>query len=176
MKQRQTKFVRLSLESCSNSSISTSSSPAVDSWWKYLLRSGVTVGWQVGQNATAPQAERASPNIYYYKIRVSFVKEILSFWSTFRHEIENSSSIRELADLLIIKNHFMSSCFPEVCTAFLLFVIIPVTTTSAERSIFKITMGKNVFKKFYGTWKVTQLSYSNHGTFHDPKFELWYCH
>ena len=71
-----------------------------------------------------PRAQKDS-NIYYYKIRVSFVKEMLSFRFTFRHEIEKSSSIRELADLLITKNHFMSSCFPEVCTAFLLFVAIP---------------------------------------------------
>ena len=64
-------------------------------------------------------------NIYYYKIRVSFAKKILSFRSAFIHEIEKSSSIREFADLLIIKNHFMSSSFPEVCTAFLLLVTIP---------------------------------------------------
>ena len=91
--------------------------------------SGVTIGWHVGQNATGPGSEE-DPNIYYYKIHVSFVKEIISFRSIFKHEIEKSSSIRELADLLIIKNHFMSSCFPEVCTAFLLFVTIPDITAS----------------------------------------------
>ena len=62
---------------------------------------------------------REGPNIYYYKIRASFVKEIHSFRSTFRDEIEKSSSIRELTDLLIIKNYFMSSSFPKVCMAFL---------------------------------------------------------
>ena len=79
-----------------------------------------------------PRGPRAheDPNIYYYKIHVSFVNEILSFRSTFRQEIKKSSSIKELADLLIIKNNFMSSSFPEVCTAFMLFVSIPVTMDS----------------------------------------------
>ena len=61
----------------------------------------------------------------------------------------------------------MSSSFPEVCTAFLLFVIIPETTASECRVIiFKIKIDKNLFKKFYRTRKVTQLSYSIHRTFH----------
>ena len=84
-----------------------------------------------------------------------------------RHEIENSSSIRELGDLLIIKNHFMMfSSFPEVRTAFQLFVTIPVTTASVKRSF------SNLSKKFYGTRKVMQLSYSIHRTFHGRKCEL----
>ena len=71
-------------------------------------------------------------DLYKKYISISFVMEILSFRSAFRHEIQTSSSIRELADLLIIKNHFISSSFLEVCTAFLLFLTIPVTTASAE--------------------------------------------
>ena len=67
------------------------------------------------------------------KIRLSFGQKILSFRSTFRHEIEKSTSIQELADLLIIKNHFMSLSFPGVSTAFLLFVTIPVITASDSR-------------------------------------------
>ena len=92
--------------------------------------------------ASDPRGPRAQgPNIYYYKIRVSFVKEILSFRCTFRHEIEKSSSnIRELADLLIIMNHFMSSSFPEVCTAFLLLVTFLVNTENFERSFSKIKL------------------------------------
>lgn len=52
--------------------------------------------------------------IYKKNISASFAKEILCFRSTFRHETEKSTCIRELADLLFIKNHFMSCSFPEV--------------------------------------------------------------
>ena len=97
-----------------------------------------------------PRAQE-DPNIYYYKIGVSFVKEILSYRSTFRHKIEKSSSLRELADLLITNNHYMTFCFPEVCTAFLLFVIIALTTASARAIIFKNKIDKNLYKKGYAT-------------------------
>ena len=73
-------------------------------------------------------------DLYKKGISISFAKEILSFRSAFRLEIQTSSSITELADLLIIKNHFISLSFPEVYTAFLLFLTIPVTTASADRS------------------------------------------
>ena len=121
--------------------------------------------------AHGPRGPRAQeyPNIYYYKIRVSFVKEILSFRSTFGHEIEKSSSIRDLADLLIIKNHFMSSCFPEVlCIAFLLFVIIPVTMASAVRSFSKLKLIKTYLRNSMGQ---ERLRNSIHRTFPCP--EIW---
>ena len=96
--------------------------------------------------AIGPRGPRAEedPNIYYYKIRVSIVKEILSFRTTFRHEIDKSSSIRELADILIIKNNFMSESFPEMCTVFLLFVTIPVTMASSDRSFSKLKLIKTI--------------------------------
>ena len=42
----------------------------------------------------------------------------------------------------------MSSCFPEVCTAFLLFVIIPVTMASAERSFSKLKLIKTYLRNY----------------------------
>ena len=72
----------------------------------------MAIGWHIGRNARGPRPERAPSTggslTFIITKLVSFVKEILSFRSTFRHEIEKSSSIRELVDLLIIKNHFMS--------------------------------------------------------------------
>lgn len=84
--------------------------------------------------------------IYKKDISESFAREILSFRSTFRDEIEKSSCIRDLADLLIIKNHFMSCSFPEVCTALMLFLTIPVTTASAERSFSKLKLIKTYLR------------------------------
>lgn len=97
-------------------------------------------------------------NLYNKDISVSFAKEILSFRSAFRHEIETSSSITELADLLIIKNHFISSSFPEVCTAFLLFITIPVTTASAERSFSKLKLIKTYLRNSMGQERLSGLA------------------
>lgn len=104
--------------------------------------------------------EKALAFVHLYKedISISFCKEILSFRSSFRHEIETSSSIRELADLLIIKNHFISSSFPEVCTAFLLFLTIPVTTASAERSFSKLKLIKTYLRNSMGQDRLSNLA------------------
>ena len=41
---------------------------------------------------------------------------------------------------------FMSSSFPEMCTAFLLFVTIPLTTDSSERSFSKLKLIKTYLR------------------------------
>ena len=48
--------------------------------------------------------------------------------------------------MLIIENHSISASFPEVCTAMLLFLTIPVTTASAERSFSKLKLVKNYLR------------------------------
>ena len=50
------------------------------------------------------------------------------------------------ANMLIIENHSVSASFPEVCTAMLLFLTIPVTTASAERSFSKFKLVKNYLR------------------------------
>lgn len=97
-------------------------------------------------------------NIYKKDISESFAREILSFRSTFRDEIKKSSCIRELADLLIIKNHFMSCSFPEICTALMLFVTIPVTTASAERSFSKLKLIKTYLRNSMGQDRLRNLA------------------
>jgi len=105
-------------------------------------------------------SKKASEFIELYKkdISASFSKELLSFRSTFRQEIERSFSIRELADLLIIKNHFMCSSFPEVCTALILFLTIPITTASAERSFSKLKLIKTYLRNSIGQERLRNLA------------------
>ena len=96
---------------------------------------------------------------YKEDISDSFAREILSFRSTFRNEIEKSSCIRDLADLLIIKNHFMLCSFPEVCTALMLFLTIPVTTASAERSFSKLKLIKTYLRNSMGQDRLRNLAF-----------------
>lgn len=89
--------------------------------------------------------------VLYKKTSALFSNEILRFPSTFRHKIENSSSIGQLVELMIIKNKFISPCFPEVCTAFCFGYVI---TAGAKRSFLKFKL----IKTFYGTREVKQLN------------------
>ena len=69
-----------------------------------------------------------------------------------------ASCIRELADLLIIKNKFFSCIFPEVCTALILFVSIAVTTASAERSFSKLKLIKTYLRNSMGQERLHNLA------------------
>ena len=72
----------------------------------------------------------------------SFTDEILSIRSALRKEIEKISTIKELVSVLIIDNSALSSRFPEVCTALMMFLTVPVTVASAERSFSKLKLIK----------------------------------
>jgi hypothetical protein len=51
--------------------------------------------------------------------------------------IKEVSSVKELAELLIIQNNCMSPSVPEVATVLKLFLTIPVTSATVERSFSK---------------------------------------
>lgn len=53
-------------------------------------------------------------------------------------KIQRNSVGKELPDLLIIRNNCMLPFFPEVATVFKLFIIIPVTLATTERSFPKL--------------------------------------
>ena len=103
-----------------------------------------------------PRAQE-DPNIYYYKIRVSSVKEILTFRSTFRHEIEKSSSIREFADLLIIKNHFISSFMKCTLHFYYLWSFLWLVA-SAVRSFSKLKLIKTYLRNSMGQERLRNLA------------------
>ena len=52
----------------------------------------------------------------------------------------------------------MSSSFPEVCNAFLLFVTIPVTTANVERSFSKVKLIKTYLRNSMGQERLRNLA------------------
>lgn len=52
----------------------------------------------------------------------------------------------------------MSCSFPEVCTAFMLFLTIPVTTASAERSFSKLKLIKTYLRNSMGQERLRNLA------------------
>lgn len=52
-------------------------------------------------------------------------------------------SVKELADYLIIKNKNLAANLPDVCNAVLLFLTLPVTVATVERSFSKFNLIKN---------------------------------
>ncbi|XP_043271175.1 zinc finger MYM-type protein 1-like [Venturia canescens] len=92
------------------------------------------------ENAQKVQAQ------YPTDISEALPLQVLLCVKTLRPKIEKIHTIKELAELIIIKFNDMSSSFSEVYSLLLLFLTIPVTVASAERSFSKLKMIKTIFE------------------------------
>ncbi|XP_043481649.1 uncharacterized protein LOC122510810 [Leptopilina heterotoma] len=67
----------------------------------------------------------------------AFPLEVLTLCRPLKDEIKEIEDIRSFAHFLIVENNTLASNFPEVITALLIFLTIPVTSASSERSFSK---------------------------------------
>lgn len=72
--------------------------------------------------------------------------QLMLLKSTLRVKLADVKTIRELAEFLLIKHSELSSTFSEVITACLLYLTLPVTVASAERSFSKLKIIKTYLR------------------------------
>uniref|UniRef100_A0A672HGU4 HAT C-terminal dimerisation domain-containing protein n=1 Tax=Salarias fasciatus TaxID=181472 RepID=A0A672HGU4_SALFA len=95
---------------------------------------------------------------YKQDISLEFPMQLVSFRGCLRESIAKVKTIRELTHLLIVENRSISSSFSEVCTALLLFLTIPVTVASAERSFSKLKLIKTFLRSTMGQGRLSGLA------------------
>lgn len=95
---------------------------------------------------------------YEEDLSVDLCSQLKAFTGALRPEIEKLSSIRQLAELLFLDNYWMTSSFPDLCTAFLLFLTLPVTVASAERSFSKLKLIKNYLRNTMAQERLSSLA------------------
>ena len=95
---------------------------------------------------------------YDRDIAPTFPAQLLSFRSCFKAAISQQSSVQQIAKMLIVDNHSVTSAFGEVCTALLLFLIVPVTVATAERSFSKLKMIKTHLRSSMGQERLSGLA------------------
>ena len=83
---------------------------------------------------------------YSSDISDDFKNQLLSFRALFKNEIRQLSTAAELADFLIVKNYSLLPTFQDLYTAFLLFLTLPVTVSTAERSFSKLKLLKTYIR------------------------------
>mgnify|MGYP003476590067 FL=1 len=83
---------------------------------------------------------------YSNDIAPSFFEQLQSFRMVLKQEIKKINTIKELSHLLIIENSSLATSLPDVCTAYLLFLTLPVTVATAERSFSKLKLIKNYLR------------------------------
>ncbi len=85
-------------------------------------------------------------NIYSADLSSRFPTQLLSFCQILRGEISKLDTVKDLAELLIIKHSSIMTSIPDVSTAFKIFLTLPVTVASAKRSFSKLKLIKNYLR------------------------------
>ncbi|XP_022168799.1 zinc finger MYM-type protein 1-like [Myzus persicae] len=81
--------------------------------------------------------------------------QIESLKCLFASELKSCNSVFDMTKLLIIENNNLITSFPDLLTAFYLFLTLPVTVASAERTFSKLKLIKNYLRS---TMSQTRLS------------------
>ena len=72
-----------------------------------------------------------------------------------QYEIKQKPSIKDLANLLIVENECLATSLSDLCTLFQLYLTLPVTSATAERSFSKLKLIKTYLRS---TIKQVRLS------------------
>lgn len=96
--------------------------------------------------------------VYNQDLSPLFPHQIKCFRSAMRPLIAQQSSAMDLAKLLIIENNGVASCVPDVCTAFFIFLTLPVTVAGAERSFSKLKIIKNYLRSTMSESRLSGLA------------------
>ena len=83
---------------------------------------------------------------YYDDVTDQLLNQLLSLRSCLKDQISKIKSIREFADLLLIKYFTLSASFPDVCSTIIFFLTIPVNVATAERSFSKLKLIKTYLR------------------------------
>ncbi|KAK7126000.1 hypothetical protein R3I93_021393 [Phoxinus phoxinus] len=73
-------------------------------------------------------------------------QQLIAFRAAFKRQISEMTTVQDLASFLIVENNSITSSFSDICTVLVLFLTIPVTVASAERSFSKLKLIKNYLR------------------------------
>lgn len=95
---------------------------------------------------------------YSSDLSEAFPLQLATFAVSLKPEIQKLSSVQDLAHLLIVEYAAMTSGFTDVVTALLLFLTLPVTSATAERSFSKLRLIKNYLRSTMGQDRLSALA------------------
>ncbi|CAH1109810.1 unnamed protein product [Psylliodes chrysocephalus] len=91
-------------------------------------------------------------------ISESLAAELISFKAALSYEIRNKKTIHDLATYFITENRFLLSSLPDVRSLFQLFLPLPVSSASAERSFSKLKLIKTYLRSTMSAIRLSDLA------------------
>jgi hypothetical protein len=67
-------------------------------------------------------------------------------------------TVKEFVELLIVEHSSLSSTYPDVCTACIMYLTVPVTVAKAERSFSKLKLIKNYLRSTMAQERLSSLT------------------
>ena len=104
--------------------------------------------------------EEAKKFSYKFADNVSplFPSQMFSIKTSFKEKIAHLKSAKEMASFLIIENASLATSYPDVCTAYMMYLTVPVTVATAERSFSKLKLIKNFLRSSMSQERLSGLS------------------
>ena len=87
-----------------------------------------------------------------------FPSQMLSIKTSFKEKIAHLKSAKEMASFLIIENASLAASYPDVWTAYMMYLTVPVTVATAERSFSKLKLIKNFIQSSMSQERLSGLS------------------
>ena len=87
-----------------------------------------------------------------------FPSQMLSIKTSFREKIAHLKSAKEMASFLIFENASLSTTYPDVCTAYMMYMTVPVTVARAKRYFCKLKLIKNFLRSSMSQERLSGLA------------------
>ena len=87
-----------------------------------------------------------------------FPSQMLSFKASFKEKIAHLKSAKEMASFLIVENASLTTTYPDVCTACMMHITVPVTIATAETSFSKLKLIKNFLRSSMSQERLSGLA------------------
>lgn len=114
-----------------------------------LLNSDDKVIYQMAENICS---------IYEGDISDILSNQLLAFRTCFSKNLTNIKSVKDLLKFIIVDNYSSSSSFTEIITLCFLYLTIPVTVASAERSFSKLKLIKTYLRNSMNQNRLSSLA------------------
>lgn len=95
---------------------------------------------------------------YENDLTIDLVNQIIQLKRSFENQIAKLNSVHDLAKFIIVDNYLIAANFPDLCTACFLFLTIPVTVASAERSFSKLKIIKSYLRSTMSQIRLSSLA------------------